>query len=123
MKKRFAEITLKPDPAFIEPFVGRWTNSRLGDIQILRNGSDFVLDAGEWKGVVGEHKDQSGARKLILTGPPLAGLTFWPQNNDGKPGLLLETAQQKYWFERSPRPCSAVSYEYGGRRATTAAVD
>jgi CubicO group peptidase (beta-lactamase class C family) len=38
----------------------------------------------------------------LMTGPPFAGLAFWPQTIDGKPALLFETAQQKYVFERSP---------------------
>jgi hypothetical protein len=50
---------------------------------------------------VGEHKDKSGARRVLLTGAPFAGFAFWPQSNERKPGLLFETAQQKYWFERA----------------------
>ncbi len=102
IKKQLAEITLNPDPAFVEPLVGTWTNPRLGTIEIRRDGDGFTLDAGEWKAPVGEHKDQSGARKIILTGPPFAGFVFWPQTNEGRPALLFETAQQKYWFERPP---------------------
>ncbi len=99
-KKQLEEITLNPDPSFVEPLIGTWTNPRLGAIEIRREGSGFVLDAGEWKAPVGEHRDQSGVRKVILTGPPFAGLAFWPQTNEGKATLLFETAQQKYWFER-----------------------
>lgn len=53
-------------------------------------------------GALGEHKDKSGARKITLTGPPFAGFAFWPQKYEGRPALLFETAQQKYWFERRP---------------------
>jgi hypothetical protein len=60
-----------------------------------------ILDAGEWKAAAGMHTDKSGTRRLILTGPPFVGLSFWPQERDGQPGLLFETAQQKYWFERA----------------------
>jgi hypothetical protein len=104
VKKQLQEITMKPEPAFVEPLVGRWSNPRLGTIEIRREGDGFTFDAGEWKAPVGEHKDQSGVRRIILTGPPFAGFTFWPQQNEGKPALLFETAQQKYWFERSPSP-------------------
>lgn len=100
IQKQMQEITLNPDPAFVEPLVGFWTNPRLGTIEIRRDGPGVTLDAGEWKAPVGEHKDQSGARRIILTGPPFAGLAFWPQQNEGRPALLFETAQQKYWFER-----------------------
>ena len=58
------------------------------------------LDAGEWRAPVGEHKDKSGVRRILLTGPPFAGLAFWPQTSDGKPALLFETPQQKYVFTR-----------------------
>jgi hypothetical protein len=46
------------------------------------------------------HTDKSGTRRLILTGPPFVGLSFWPQQQEGRPALLFETAQQKYWFVR-----------------------
>lgn len=103
VKKQLSEITLKPDPSFVEPLVGAWTNARLGTIAIRREGEEFVFDAGEWQAPIGEHKDQSGVRRIILTGPPFVGFPFWPQTNDGRPTLLFETAQQKYVFERAPR--------------------
>jgi len=106
IKKQLSEITLNPDPGFVEPHVGTWTNPRPGTIAIRREGNGFVFDAGEWTAPIGEHKDQSGVRRLILTAPPFVGFPFWPQTNDGRPALLFETAQQKYVFERpaSDRP-------------------
>jgi CubicO group peptidase (beta-lactamase class C family) len=100
IEKRMKEIALDPDPEFVEPLLGTWTNPRLGTIEVRRDGTGFVLDAGEWMVPVGEHRDQSGARRLIATGPPFAGMTYWPQQHEGRPALLFETAQQKYWFER-----------------------
>ena len=100
ISKRLEEITMKPDAAFVEPHLGTWTNPRLGTIEIRAEAGGFVLDAGEWRSPIGEHKDQSGARRIIVTGPPFAGLPFWPQVHDGRQALLFETAQQKYWFER-----------------------
>lgn len=100
IKKQMEEVTLTPDPAFVDPWIGKWTNPRLGTIEIRRQADGVVLDAGEWRSPVGEHKDKSGSRRILLTGPPFAGLAFWPQTTDGKPGLLFETAQQKYWFHR-----------------------
>jgi CubicO group peptidase (beta-lactamase class C family) len=103
IRKQLEEITLTPDAAFIDPLIGRWTNPRLGTIEIRRDTDGVVLDAGEWQAPVGEHTDASGARRILLTGPPFVGLAFWPQTNQGKPGLLFETAQQKYWFERAAK--------------------
>ena len=102
IKKQLSEITMNPDAAFVEPILGSWSNPRLGTIEFRREGTGVTLDVGEWTSTVGEHKDQSGARRLILTGPPFAGLTFWPQTAGGSPTLLFETAQQKYVFERTP---------------------
>jgi CubicO group peptidase (beta-lactamase class C family) len=99
--KQLEEITMTADPSFVQPLVGEWRNARLGPIAIRPEGQGFVLDAGEWKAPVGEHKDKSGARKIILTAPPFAGFAFWPQENEGRPALLFETAQQKYRFERA----------------------
>ena len=102
IKKQLTEITMTPEAAFVEPVLGRWTNPRLGTIELRREGTGVTLDVGEWKSTVGEHKDQSGVRRLLLTGPPFAGFAFWPQSSGAKPTLLFETAQQKYVFERAP---------------------
>ena len=104
IKKQLTEITMIPEAAFVEPVLGRWTNPRLGTIELRRERAGVTLDVGEWKSTVGEHKDQSGVRRLILTGPPFAGLAFWPQSSGARPTLLFETAQQKYVFERAPGP-------------------
>ena len=101
IKKQLAEITQTPDAAFVDPILGRWGNPRLGTIELRREGSGVILDVGEWKSTVGEHKDQSGVRRLVTTGPPFVGFAFWPQSG-AKPTLLFETAQQKYVFERMP---------------------
>lgn len=102
IKKQMQEITLTPDPAFVQPLAGAWTNPRLGTVTIRREGNAYTLDAGEWTAPIGEHKDLAGTRRIIMTGPPFAGMTFWPQQTDGRPTLLFETAQQKYLFERAP---------------------
>jgi CubicO group peptidase (beta-lactamase class C family) len=102
IKKQLAEITMTPDAAFVDPVLGSWTNPRLGTIEFRREGTGVILDAGEWKSSIGEHKDQSGVRRLISTGPPFAGFAFWPQTAEGKSTILFETAQQKYVFERTP---------------------
>jgi CubicO group peptidase (beta-lactamase class C family) len=101
IKKQMEEISLTTEAAFIDPVMGRWTNPRLGTIEIRREKDGVVLDAGEWRAAVGEHKDKAGTRRILLTGPPFAGLAFWPQTADGKQTLLFETAQQKYVFERA----------------------
>jgi CubicO group peptidase (beta-lactamase class C family) len=103
IKKQMEEITIAPDAAFVGPLVGRWTNPRLGTVEIRSVGRGYVLDAGEWKARLGEHKDKTGVRKVIVTGPPFAGFAFWPRQDGGKTTLLFETAQQKYTFERQAR--------------------
>jgi CubicO group peptidase (beta-lactamase class C family) len=103
IKKQLEEITVSADAAFAGPLVGTWTNPRLGSVEIRRQGAGFTIDAGEWQAPLGEHKDKTGVRKLLVTGPPFAGFAFWPREEAGKTTLLFETAQQKYTFERQPR--------------------
>ena len=100
IKKQLTEITMTPDAALVDPVLGAWTNPRLGTIEFRREGTGITLDVGEWKTSVGEHKDQSGVRRLVTTGPPFVGFAFWPQTTGGKSTLLFETAQQRYVFER-----------------------
>lgn len=100
IKKQLAEISMIPDAALVDPLLGRWSNPRLGTIELRREGTGVTLDVGEWKSPIGEHKDSSGVRRLITTGPPFVGFAFWPQTAGGTSTLLFETAQQKYAFER-----------------------
>jgi CubicO group peptidase (beta-lactamase class C family) len=109
IKKQMQEISLTPDPALVTPLIGAWTNDRLGRIEIReargaacgdRGPSCILLDAGEWSGPLGMHTDKAGTRRILMTGPPFAGIAFWPQEQDGRTVLLFETAQQKYLFVR-----------------------
>ncbi|HET9704162.1 MAG TPA: serine hydrolase domain-containing protein, partial [Vicinamibacterales bacterium] len=79
IKKQLAEISMIPDAALVDPLLGRWSNPRLGTIELRREGTGVTLDVGEWKSPIGEHKDSSGVRRLITTGPPFVGFAFWPQ--------------------------------------------
>ena len=74
IKKQLAEITMTPEAAFVDPLLGTWTNPRLGTIEFRREGTGVTLDVGEWKSTVGEHKDQSGVRRLISHRAALCGL-------------------------------------------------
>jgi hypothetical protein len=67
---------------------------------VRREGASFVVDVGEWKGRVGQYRDVDGELSIVVTSAPYAGLVFIPRRQDGREVLLLETAQQKYPFER-----------------------
>ena len=50
----------------------------LGKITISDNGSEIILDAGEWRSRLGVRIDNSGVKSVLLIDPPLAGLVLNP---------------------------------------------
>ena len=72
IKRQMEEITLTPDATFIDPLIGRWTNPRLGTIEIRREGGRRAR-CRRMERAVGEHKDNracggSSSRALRLPG-------------------------------------------------------
>lgn len=98
--KESSRVADKPEMTWFAALKGRWRNASLGDLDVREEKGAWVLDAGEWKGRLGQYRDVDGGLLLALVSPPFAGFTFIPGEHEGKKTLLLETAQQKYYFER-----------------------
>ena len=67
---------IKPDHAWYKQFIGSYHDDVLGRIEITDNGSDIVLDAGEWRTRLGVRVNQSGTKSMLFIDPPLAGITL-----------------------------------------------
>ena len=69
---------IEPDHAWYKPLVGTYQEDLLGKITISDNGSEIILDAGEWRSRLGVRIDNSGVKSVLLIDPPLAGLVLNP---------------------------------------------
>ncbi len=101
MAKERERVIDPPDAAWMEARAGRWTNPSLGAIEVRREGQGWIVDAGEWRSAAAQYRDVNGELSIVLTSAPLAGLGFTARPQEGREVLLLETAQQKYAFERA----------------------
>jgi hypothetical protein len=96
--EQVALLVAKPDAAWIDAVLGRWTDPSLGTIEVRRDGDGLVLDAGEWKTAATEEIDRDGTAKLITTSAPYAGFTFVPGGTADAPALVLDAGQQVFSF-------------------------
>lgn len=108
-KKVLERVSRAPDAAWISQYVGSWTNEALGKIDVRAEGGAYVLDAGEWKGQIGQYKDIDGSSSLFVTTPPMTGLQFLIRDGNGSPVLALETGQQQYLFKQQEAKQAAGS--------------
>ena len=85
---------MTPKPPSRIRFLGSWTKPRLGTIEFRGEGTGITLDVANRKSTVGEHKDQPGGRRLILTGALSRGPRDFLAADDtkGSPRLLFEDA-------------------------------
>lgn len=90
--------TSPPEPAIVAQLAKRYSNPLLGEITLIRNGSELVLNAGEWHTALATRKNASGSGSLISTAPTLSGLKFIIGNHSGKRTLSLGDSQNEYRF-------------------------
>ncbi len=90
---------IEPDHAWYKQFIGSYHDDVLGRITITDNGSDIVLDAGEWRTRLGVRVNQSGTKSMLFIDPPLAGITLTPVFEKNKlKALELQEPHVTYMF-------------------------
>ncbi len=99
LAKNLEDIIFKPDASWLKQFVGTYTHPVLGQVIVRKTSDGAEFDARVWKSAIGQKHQKDGDR-LILTNGTFAGLEFFPQQNDGKLQLVLESGQHQYVFER-----------------------
>ncbi len=93
-----AKVAAQPVP---DELAGRYTNARLGAIELKKGAAGMTFDAGEWHCDIGVFNPDERPNTLLLTSGPLQGITFQPQKQkDGKSALLFKAQQSEYLFER-----------------------
>ena len=90
---------ITPDHAWYKPFLGNYHDDVLGRITIRDNGTDIILDVGEWQTRLGVRVDRSGTRSMLFIDPPLAGMMLTPVYEKKKlKALELQEPQVTYMF-------------------------
>ncbi len=91
-----------PARAFVEPFIGSYTNPLYGRIGISFDAkAGAVLDAGEWASSLSKKTEEDGTEKLVVTSPGWMGwIEFVREEKEGKVTLWFQDDQRKVVFER-----------------------
>lgn len=105
LKRKRAELaklhqrTSPPDAEWIKPLLGVHHNAEVGQVSISKDQQRYVMDAGEYKTALLQHRRLDGKQVLLFTDPPLAGLEIIPLT-DGKGSLEIKRGQERYLFQR-----------------------
>jgi CubicO group peptidase (beta-lactamase class C family) len=97
--KAFADLVVA-DPTQVEPFLGRYTNDALGEIELRLDGDQLMIDAGEFAMELRAQVNEGGEVEIYLTtSMPLPGLGFQTRTGeDGQPTLVLGGGAIEYSF-------------------------
>ncbi len=98
LDEALALIKPTPDPAWMGKLVGKYRNADLGDFEVRKQGETYLVDVGEWKSPAGQEVGLDKTEQLILTGPPFAGFSVVPREENGKTVLVLDGGQETYVF-------------------------
>ncbi|MCE7988423.1 MAG: class A beta-lactamase-related serine hydrolase [Caldilinea sp. CFX5] len=88
------------EPNQIQPYLGRYTNTALGDINIRLEDSKLFLDAGEATVELRAWVDEQGqVEKYLIQTPPLVGIPVkFKADGSGSPRLILGNGVTRYTF-------------------------
>jgi CubicO group peptidase (beta-lactamase class C family) len=111
---RFGQV----DAAAVAPYLGRYTNSALGEVELRLEGERLVLDAGEVRSALRPLVDEAGqVTAYVFADPPLAGApapVTLRQGADGRPEVAVTVegenpeATQTYVFTQVEASAAAT---------------
>lgn len=104
IRKERERLVIPPEPAAVSQLAAGYSNGSLGQIAVRRQGSDLVFDFGEWKSRMATRRNDDGSTSFITIDPGVGGFDFVVDARDGRPSLVMRTAQQEYRFVPAARP-------------------
>lgn len=96
--KERSKLTIPPDRNAAEKLAPRYTNDSLGEITVLRTGTDIRFDFGEWKSAMASRKNDDGTTAFVTLVPGFTGVSFVIDDKDGRRTLTFRDAQHEYVF-------------------------
>jgi CubicO group peptidase (beta-lactamase class C family) len=101
--KERERLVVPADQAAAAKLAPRYVNAALGEVNVLKEGTAILFDAGEWKSAVASRKNDDGTISFITIDPTLAGMEFVVADRDGKRRLITRDAQHEYVFEETAK--------------------
>jgi len=95
-KAAHKELTDRIKPEVNLDLVGEYTNDLLGKLSVRMNGTEMVVDVGEWQSPAVKKIERDGSEKLLTTAPARR-LEFAV----GPRTLTLKMPQQEYAFAKA----------------------
>lgn len=93
-----SRLTIPADPAAAANLAARYRNTALGEISVIRAGSETQFDFGEWKSAVASRRNDDGTLAFVTVVPGFIGLPFVMGEKEGRRTLTLRDAQHDYVF-------------------------
>lgn len=85
------------DTAWIADYLGKYDNSILGPIEIVKNGDAYEIKTPRFTSKLGSAREQTGDKLIALLTPPWLGTELRVKETAGKT-LILDDTQVKYEF-------------------------
>lgn len=93
-----SRYTVPPAPSVIGQLAARYGSRELGELAVIRKGSQAFIDVGEWKTAVATRKNKDGTASLLTITPGLDNFQFVVGSKDRKRTLTLHDGQHQYVF-------------------------
>jgi hypothetical protein len=71
-------------------------------VDLRTEGSQVLLDVGEWKSPLATRKNDDGTTSIVTVGPGIDGFALVVGDRDGKRTLVLRDMQHEYVFVEAP---------------------
>ena len=75
-----------------------YQNDTLGELQVYEENGDIYLDPGVWRTQLGTKENADGTTSVVAVAPFVLGIEFLVDETDGRKGLTIQYAQDKYTF-------------------------
>jgi CubicO group peptidase (beta-lactamase class C family) len=96
------DITLPVDPLLLGRLASKYNSPKLGNVEIIVDGTGAFLDSGLWRAPLGSKVNADGTYSLISIGGGFrGGIGLIVGETDGKQTLSLLTPQHSYIFTES----------------------
>lgn len=100
--ERPATLREAVDPTAVQPYLGRYQNEALGELELRMEGTTLIADAGEFAVSLlplAKEEDPETLQGYLVMEPPLTGLLFQLETNEaGEPTISFGQGTVAYTF-------------------------
>jgi CubicO group peptidase (beta-lactamase class C family) len=94
-------LQVRVDPEKVEPYLGTYTHTALGDVELGWQNDALVLDVGEFQAEIRSRWSEGGGTSYLTFTPPLAGVPLELKEDEaGRPVMVLGAGVAEYTFEK-----------------------